>query len=51
MANFIDDLLGSELSLMFFVSVVVWGMILFYLYYTNSNLKKLERELRSLQED
>jgi hypothetical protein len=50
-ANFIDDLLGSELSLMFFISVVVWGMILFYLYLTNYNLKKMERELRSLQED
>ena len=46
-----DDLLGSELSLMFFISVTVWVIIFFYLYYTNNRVKRLERELESLKDE
>ncbi len=51
MADIFDELLNSELNLMFFVSVVVWGMIFLYLYVTNNKLKRLERELNSLKEE
>lgn len=51
MANFLDTLLDSELSLMFFISLAVWGIILLYLYITNSNLKRLEKEISSLKEE
>ncbi|MFX0115517.1 MAG: CcmD family protein [Candidatus Hodarchaeota archaeon] len=36
---------------MFFISTAVWFLILLYLYYTNTRLKKLEREARSLKEE
>ncbi|MHA2075579.1 MAG: CcmD family protein [Candidatus Hodarchaeales archaeon] len=51
MANIIDDLLGSELNLLFFISFAVWIMIFFYIYYTNNKMNKLMKELSSLKED
>ncbi|MHA1967446.1 MAG: CcmD family protein [Candidatus Hodarchaeales archaeon] len=51
MANIIDDLLGSELNLLFFISIAVWIMIFFYIYYTNNKMNKLMKELSSLKED
>ncbi len=51
MANLIDDLLGSELSLLFFISVVVWIIIFFLIYYTNNKLKNLKKELDNLKEE
>ncbi|MFX0149193.1 MAG: CcmD family protein [Candidatus Hodarchaeota archaeon] len=45
-----DEILGSELNLMFFVSIAAWILIFLYLYYTVNKLKKLERELDSLKE-
>ena len=51
MANLIDDLLGSELNLLFFISAVVWILIFFYIYYTNNKLKNLEKELDNLKEE
>ncbi|MHA2297755.1 MAG: CcmD family protein [Candidatus Hodarchaeales archaeon] len=51
MASILDDLLGSELGLMFFISVAVWIMIFVYLFYTNSRMKRLEKELKSLKDD
>ncbi len=50
MASFIDDLLGSELGLMFFISIVVWMLIFVYIYYTNSKLNRLDKELESLKD-
>ncbi len=51
MANLIDDLLGSELNLLFFISAVVWIMVFFYIFYTNNKLKNLEKELENLKEE
>lgn len=51
MANIIDELLRSEMSLMFFISLAVWVLILVYLSYTNIKLKKLEKELNILKDD
>ena len=51
MASIIDDLLGSELGLMFFISIVVWTLIFIYIYYNISKLKRLDKELKSLKED
>lgn len=51
MADIISELLGSELSLMFFISLIVWGLILLYIYYTNLKLKNLEREVALLKDD
>jgi CcmD family protein len=51
MADFFDELLSSELSLMFLVSVAVWILIFIYIYYTNIRLKKLEKELYGLKDD
>jgi CcmD family protein len=51
MADIFDDLLGTELSLLFFISAVVWLIIFFYLYYTNNRIKKLEMELENLKDD
>ncbi|MHA1976349.1 MAG: CcmD family protein [Candidatus Hodarchaeales archaeon] len=51
MADIFDELLGSELSLMFFISITVWFIIFLYLYYTNNRVKKLNLELESLKED
>ena len=51
MADFFDELLGSDLSLMFFISIAVWVFIFFYLYFTNIRLKKLEKELNSLKDE
>ncbi len=51
MADIFDELLGSELSLMFFISITVWLIIFVYLYYTNNRVKKLEMELESLKEE
>ena len=51
MADIFDELLGSELSLMFFISVTVWLIIFFYLIYTNNRVKRLELELESLKDD
>ncbi|UCG03813.1 MAG: CcmD family protein [Candidatus Heimdallarchaeota archaeon] len=50
MADFFDELLSSELSLMFFVSITVWIIIFIYIFYTNNRLKKLEKELYSLKD-
>ncbi|PWI47406.1 hypothetical protein CEE45_11945 [Candidatus Heimdallarchaeota archaeon B3_Heim] len=51
MADIFDELLGSELSLMFFISITVWLIIFVYLYYTNNRVKNLEMELESLKEE
>ncbi len=51
MTDFFDELLGSELSLMFFISIAVWVFIFIYLYFTNIRLKKLETELNSLKDE
>ena len=51
MADIFDELLGSELNLMFFISVTVWLIIFLYLLYTNNRVKKLELELESLKDD
>ena len=51
MANLLDDLLGSELNLMFFISALVWIIIFFYIYYTNNKLKNLKKELYNLKEE
>jgi len=51
MASFIDDLLGSELNLMFFISMVVWSLLFLFLYYLNNKLINLKRELKSLEDD
>ena len=51
MANFIDDLLGSELNLMFFISIVVWSLLFLFLYYLNNKLRNLKIELSSLKDD
>ncbi len=51
MADIFDELLGSELNLMFFISVTVWLIIFLYLLYTNDRVKKLELELESLKDD
>jgi len=50
MADFFDELLGSDLSLMFFISIAVWIIIFIYLYFTNLRLGKLEKELNSLKD-
>jgi len=51
MANILDDLLGSELSLLFVISAVVWIIIFFYIFYTNNRLNNLKKELNSLKEE
>ncbi|MFX1506477.1 MAG: CcmD family protein [Promethearchaeota archaeon] len=51
MADIFDELLGSELSLMFFISIAVWILIFLYIYYTNNRLKKLEKELNILKDE
>ena len=51
MAGIIDDLLGSELSFLFFISITVWIGILLYLYYMDRKLNKLKKELENLKED
>lgn len=51
MANILDDLLGSELSLLFVISAVVWIIIFFYIFYTNNRLNNLRKELNSLKEE
>lgn len=50
MADIFEEILGSELNLMLFISIAVWILIFLYLYYTNSKLKKLEQELESLKD-
>ncbi|MFX0012965.1 MAG: CcmD family protein [Promethearchaeota archaeon] len=49
MADFFDELLGSELSLMLFISIAVWVLLFLYLYYINNKLKKLEKEMNILK--
>ncbi|MFX0205094.1 MAG: CcmD family protein [Candidatus Hodarchaeota archaeon] len=51
MADVFDDLLSSELVLLFFVSIAVWILIFIYIYYTNIRLKRLEKELYILKDD
>jgi len=51
MASILDDLLGSEMSLLFVISAVVWIIIFFYIFYTNNRLNNLRKELNSLKED
>lgn len=51
MVDIIDELLGSPMSLMFFISLAVWALILVYLFYTNIKLKKLEKELSLLKDE
>ncbi len=51
MASILDDLLGSELSLLFIISAVVWIIIFFYIFYTNNRLNNLRKELNSLKEE
>lgn len=51
MADIFDELLGSELSLMFFISLAVWVLVFVYIYYTNLKLGKLEKELNSLKDE
>ncbi|MHA1443849.1 MAG: CcmD family protein [Candidatus Hodarchaeales archaeon] len=51
MAGIIDDLLGSELSFLFFISITVWIGIFLYLYYMNNKLNNLKRELESLTDE
>ncbi|MFX0184195.1 MAG: CcmD family protein [Candidatus Hodarchaeota archaeon] len=50
MADIFDEILGSELNLMFFVSIAAWILIFLYLFYTANKIKKLERELESLKD-
>lgn len=51
MASILDDLLGSELSLLFIISAVVWIIIFYYIFYTNNRLNNLRKELNSLKEE
>ncbi len=51
MADIIDELLGSELSLMFFISIAVWILVFVYLVYTNFRLGKLELEVNNLKDE
>lgn len=51
MASILDDLLGSELNLLFVISAVVWIIIFFYIFYTNNRLNNLRKELNSLKEE
>ena len=51
MVDIINELLRSELSLMFFISLAVWLLIFVYLLYTNIKLKNLEKELNILKDD
>jgi CcmD family protein len=51
MATIIDDLLGSELSLLFFISVAVWILILVYLFYMNNRMNRLQKEVQLLEGD
>ncbi len=50
MADIFDEILGSELSLMFFVSIAAWILIFLYLIYTMNKLNKLEKELETLKD-
>ncbi|MFX0085805.1 MAG: CcmD family protein [Candidatus Hodarchaeota archaeon] len=50
MADIFDEILGSELSLMFFVSIAAWILIFLYLFYTMNKLNKLEQELETLKD-
>ncbi|MHA2224959.1 MAG: CcmD family protein [Candidatus Hodarchaeales archaeon] len=45
-----DILLGSELSLMFFISIIVWFLIFVFLFYTINKVRSLERELNTLKD-
>ncbi len=47
----IDDLLGSELNLLFFISVAVWILIFAYLLFLNEKFKGLKRELDTLKDE
>ncbi|MHA1941520.1 MAG: CcmD family protein [Candidatus Hodarchaeales archaeon] len=47
----IDDLLGSELNLLFFISVAVWILIFVYLFFLNDKFKNLKRELDTLKDE
>lgn len=49
MADIFDEILGSELSLLFFISIAVWILIFLYLYYINNKLRRLEKEMNSLR--
>jgi CcmD family protein len=49
--SFIDDLLGSELNLLFFISVAVWILIFVYLLYLDNKFRALKRELDTLKDD
>ena len=49
MANIIDDLLGSELSLMFFISLVVWSLVFLYIFYLSQKIDRLSKDLESLK--
>lgn len=49
--SFIDDLLGSELNLLFFVSAAVWILIFVYLIYLNDKFRVLKQELNTLKDD
>ncbi|MFW9778322.1 MAG: CcmD family protein [Candidatus Heimdallarchaeota archaeon] len=51
MATIIDDLLGSELSLLFLVSTAVWILILVYIFYINNRMNKLQKELRLFESE
>lgn len=51
MADIFEQILESEFSLMFFISLAVWILIFVYIFYTNTKLKKLEKELESLKEE
>ncbi|MFW9857072.1 MAG: CcmD family protein [Candidatus Thorarchaeota archaeon] len=45
MVTIIDDLLGSELSLLFLISIAVWILILVYIFYINNRMNRLRKEL------
>ena len=51
MADIFDEILGSELSLLFFVSIAAWLLLLLFLLYTINKIRRLERELETLKEE
>lgn len=51
MADIISDLLGSEMSLLFMISSVVWIGIIIYIYYLKNKLNEFNKELVSLTDD
>ena len=51
MADFLNDLLGSEMSFLFVISSVVWIGIIIYMFYLKNKLDEFSKELVSLTDD